>query len=324
MNESTALAVPQRDARTIEVTVESILRASEGVVALTLSGENPLPEWSPGAHIDVHLPEGMVRQYSLCGDTRDRSRYRVAVLREESGRGGSRWIHDVLRPGAKLAISPPRNNFAMVASSSVLFIAGGIGITPILPMVMAAETSGVDWHLLYGGRTRESMAFIDELPGEGKRVILHPQNEAGHLPLNEWLAEPQPETHIYTCGPEPLIAAVEAASAAWPSENVHFERFRAPEGADEEVAGPFEVVLGRSGEILTVPAEKSILDVLEDQGLIVLSSCREGTCGTCETKVLDGIPDHRDWVLSEAEKKANDTMMVCVSRACSARITLDL
>lgn len=300
---------------------------ADGVVRLTLrhpEGE-PLPPWEPGAHLDLVLGPDLVRQYSLCGASGDRSVLDVAVLRETSGRGGSQFVHDELSDGDRVRIRGPRNHFGLVDAPRYLFIAGGIGITPIVPMIAAADEKGADWELLYGGRTRSSMAFHEDLSQKyGDRVTVWPNDEMGLLDLHSVLAQPGDDTAVYCCGPEPLMAAVEQLCAAWPAGSLHVERFSPKEGADSGERLEFDVELAQSGMTLTVPADKSILEVVEDAGIPVLSSCQEGTCGTCETPVLGGVPEHRDSLLSPEEQSANETMMICVSRACSNKLILDL
>ncbi|KOX25910.1 ferredoxin [Saccharothrix sp. NRRL B-16348] len=291
---------------------------ADGVVRLTLrhpDGE-PLPAWEPGAHVDLVLGPDLVRQYSLCGDPADRSVFQVAVLHEPAGRGGSRHVHSTLTEGRTVRVRGPRNQFPLVAAERYLFIAGGIGITPIVPMIAAVEARGASWRLLYGGRTRSSMAFADELRDRfGDRVVVRPQDETGLLDLDSFLA---PDAEVYCCGPEPLLAAVEQRSPA----RLHVERFT-PKAVDGERTS-FEVELARSGRTLVVPADKSILHAVEEAGITVLSSCQEGTCGTCETGVLEGVPDHRDSVLSADEQAVCDVMMICVSRSRGPRLVLDL
>jgi len=218
----------------------------------------------------------------------------------------------------------PRNNFPLATSSRYLFVAGGIGITPILPMIRAADAAGADWRLVYGGRQRNSMAFLDEPEQYGDRVSVLPQDETGLLPLDTLLGTPQANTLIYCCGPEPLLAAVESSSAGWPEGSLRVERFSPKPQGEPVRKEAFEVVLQRSELTLTVPPDRSILSVVDEAGVGVLSSCAEGTCGTCETQVLDGEPDHLDSVLSEEERRENDCMMICVSRSCSSRLVLDL
>ncbi|MGW1916018.1 PDR/VanB family oxidoreductase [Streptomyces sp. NPDC002076] len=306
----------------LELVVAARESAAEGVLALTLRDPlgRELPDWEPGAHVDLLLGPGLERQYSLCGDPADRSAWRIAVLREPAGRGGSAHVHEQVGEGGKVRVRGPRNHFRQEPASRYRFIAGGIGITPILPMLAAAEQAGADWTLLYGGRTRSSMAFIPELARYGDRVTLAPQDETGLLDLGPVLDDLPEGTLVYCCGPGPLLDAVEERC---PAGVLRVERFQTKEqqpGADEA----FEVVLARSGMTVTVPPEVSVLDAVRAAGVQVLYSCTEGTCGTCETDVLEGAPDHRDSVLTEEERSAGDTMMICVSRCRGARLVLDL
>jgi ferredoxin-NADP reductase len=297
---------------------------ADGVLGLTLAAGDgaPLPAWEPGAHVDLVLRPGLVRQYSLCGDPADRRSWRIAVLREPAGRGGSAHVHDELGVGERVTVAGPRNRFPLLRSPNYLFVAGGIGITPILPMLATAQRWGARWRLVYGGRRRASMAFLDELAAYGARVSVRPQDHCGLLDLETLLGTPVPDTLVYCCGPEPLLAAVAEKCRAWPAGSLHVERFTAAPVAP--TGGGFDVELRASGRTLTVPADGSILRAVEDAGIAVLSSCREGTCGTCETDVLDGVPDHRDAVLTDAERAAGDVMMICVSRALTPRLVLDL
>jgi ferredoxin-NADP reductase len=305
------------------VVVECAEPLAEGVRGLTLRAADggELPSWRPGAHVDLCLTPELVRQYSLCGDPADRRRWRLAVLREPDGRGGSRYVHERLAVGDRLTVDGPRNHFELLGAPAYLFIAGGIGITPILPMVTAAEAAGADWRLLYGGRRRASMAFVDRLAAHGDRVSIRPQDAGGLLDLSV-LDRPRSGTLVYCCGPEALLAAVEARCTGWPVGALRVERFTTPamSGPDHD----FEVVLAGSGRTVPVPAGVSILKAVEEAGVPVLSSCQEGTCGTCETAVLDGEPEHRDVVLTEAERAAGDVMMICVSRCRGERLVLDL
>jgi ferredoxin-NADP reductase len=309
-----------------DVRVESKQTVADGVVTLTLRevGDHQLPHWAPGAHLDLMLDDAPTRQYSLCGDPADPHVWRLGILRDPNGRGSSLYVHDHLQIGDTVRLRGPRNNFPLVGSPRYLFIAGGIGITPILPMIAAAEASGAEWQLVYGGRQRASMAFLDELAAYGDRVSVRPQDETGLLDLEMILGEPREGTLVYCCGPEPLLAAVEQRCASWPSRSLHVERFTAKPQAEPVLAEAFDVVLEQSGVTLTVPPERSILDVVEEAGVGVLSSCAEGTCGTCETSVLEGTPDHRDSVLTDEERAVNDCMMICVSRSCTRRLVLDL
>jgi len=295
------------------------------VVSLELRpvANDGLAGWSPGAHLDLHAGNGSVRQYSLCGDPADSDSWRVAVLRVPDGRGGSAWFHDELAVGDELDVSDPRNHFQLEPAPSYQFIAGGIGITPILPMVSAADAMGTPWRLTYGGRTRSSMAFLDELAEYGDSVTVAPQDESGLIDLPAVLGDPVPGRRIYCCGPEPLLAAVEAAMRDRTEEHLHVERFQ-PIGDLNDPGEPFDVELRSSGVTVHVGASQSIVDALADAGIEVEFSCREGTCGTCETGVLGGEPEHRDSVLSEDEKAANDCMMICVGRCLRGPLVLDL
>jgi ferredoxin-NADP reductase len=299
---------------------------ADGVVTLRLAHPQGarLPDWTPGAHIDLVLPNGVTRQYSLCGDRWDAHSYRVGVLREPDGRGGSAYLHDELAVGEPVGVGSPRNNFPLVPAPRYLFVAGGIGITPLLPMIHQANLLNADWQLLYGGRRRRSMAFLNELAGYGERVRAVPQEESGLLDLAGFLGEPRPDTRVYCCGPAPLLAAIEAACAGWPAHTLRTERFVGQELDTPARDIPFEVVLARSGGSLTVTPNLSVLEAVRAAGVDVLSSCRQGTCGTCETTVLAGQPDHRDSILEDNERAAGDCMFICVSRALGDRLVLDL
>jgi len=305
--------------------VRAMTHESAGVLSVELVDPDglELPAWEPGAHLDLRLPGGLSRQYSLSGDLADRSRYRLGVLREEAGRGGSAYVHEALRPGDLVDVGGPRNHFRLEPATAYVFVAGGIGITPILPMLAEATAGGADWTLLYGGRTSASMAFTSELASYGERVTLWPQDTHGLLDLDGLLGRPRSGTLVYACGPEPLLAAVEARMAGWPPGALHLERFSAPvverDSGDEQAV---ELVLAESGRTLLVPPDRSVLDVLLEEGVDVLHDCQEGICGSCEVKVIEGEVDHRDHVLSEPERAANTCMMVCVSRACGKRLVL--
>ncbi|MEV0640467.1 PDR/VanB family oxidoreductase [Streptomyces sp. NPDC050619] len=305
-----------------ELVVDRRESAADGVLALTLRhplGEQ-LPAWEAGAHIDVVLGPDLERQYSLCGDPADRTAWRIAVLREPDGRGGSSYVHERLGQGDKVRVRGPRNHFALRPAPRYRFVAGGIGITPILPMLAAAEAAGAEWSLLYGGRTRASMAFAGELSAYGDRVTIAPQDEAGLLDLASVLDDLPEGTLVYCCGPGPLLDAVEERC---PAGALHVERFQ-PKAQEASGNTEFEVELARSGRTLTVPADVSVLDTVRAAGVEVLFSCTEGTCGTCETDVLEGTPDHRDSVLDDEERAAGETMLICVSRCLGKRLVLDL
>ncbi|MGY0781274.1 PDR/VanB family oxidoreductase [Azospirillum argentinense] len=283
-----------------------------------------LPPYEPGAHIDVHLPDGAVRSYSLCGDPADRSAYRIAVLNLPGGRG-SRFIHGELRLGTTVTVAPPRNNFRFDAAPRYRFIAGGIGITPLLPMIRAASRRGADWVLHYCVRSAAEAPFLAELRELGNgEVVLHAADEGRRLAVADLLAATPDDALVYCCGPQRLMDAV--ADAARPSQDVRFEWFtpRSDAGRDAAPDDRFEVVCARSGVTVAVKEGVSVLDALDAAGVSVASSCEQGICGTCETAVLEGEPDHRDSVLSDAERAAGKTMMICVSRARSARLVLDI
>lgn len=311
-----------------DMRIEGKREVADGVVELTLRQVegHPLPRWEPGAHVDLLLGLDGVppRQYSLCGDPADHHVWRLGILRDPEGRGGSRHVHDVLAEGDTVRVRGPRNNFPLAPSPRYLFVAGGIGITPILTMIRSAQAAGAGWRLVYGGRRRASMAFLDELAAYGDRVSIRPQDETGLLDLDTLLGTPEPDTLVYCCGPEPLLAAVEERCGAWPRGALRVERFSARPLAAPVRDEAFEVVLAQSELTLTVPPDRTILSVVEEAGVGVLSSCAEGTCGTCETPVLDGEPDHRDSVLTDDERRVAGCMMICVSRSCSPRLVLDL
>jgi ferredoxin-NADP reductase len=317
-------AAPAADVATVRVTRKTTV--ADGVVTLELTAPDGsrLPDWTPGAHVDLTLGNGSTRQYSLCGDRWDAGTYRVGVLLEPAGRGGSAYVHEQLQPGHLVGLGGPRNNFPLVPAEAYLFVAGGIGITPLLPMIAQAELLGADWRLLYGGRTRSSMAFLDELARYGDRVQVAPQDEVGLLDLRTFLGAPRAGVRVYCCGPAPLLSAIEIACADWPPHTLRTERFVAAEQGAPALTTPFEVHLRRSGTTVTVTPDVSVLDAVTAAGVDVLSSCRRGVCGTCETTVLDGLPDHRDSLLDDEERAAGDCMYVCVSRSRTERLVLDL
>ncbi|WP_370246485.1 2Fe-2S iron-sulfur cluster-binding protein [Nocardioides sp.] len=293
--------------------VELVLRAADGA---------SLPRWEPGAHLDLVLGENLVRQYSLCGNPAEAGHYRVAVLREPASRGGSVAVH-ALRAGDALRARGPRNHFPLRPGHHYVFIAGGIGITPILTMVESAEAAGASWELHYGGRTTSSMAYAERLAALGDRVRLVPQDTHGLLDLDAVLGLARPDTLVYCCGPEPLLQAVEERMAPWPPQSLHLERFVARERGADDVDRPFDLVLERSGLTLRVEPGVTAFEAMRAAGVAVLGSCLEGICGTCEQAVVEGEVDHRDSVLDAEEQAANDCLMVCVSRAKGDRLVLD-
>lgn len=314
----------------LDVVVADVDHVADRVVSLVLrriDGEE-FPSWEPGAHIDVYLGDGFTRQYSLCSSREDRYILRIGVLHVPDSRGGSQRVHENLVMGAPLAISAPRNNFPLVESRKYLFIAGGIGITPIIPMLEEAEAKGRDWRLVYGGRSRDTMAFGQALEDKygSDKVNLYAEDEVGRLDLQEILGMPRAHMLVYACGPGGMLSAIEDFCMGWPPGALHLERFSADTLGAGSVSEPFEVELARSGRIVKVETTETILDAVEKVGVRILSSCRAGLCGTCETRVISGTPDHRDAVLTEADKDANDVMLPCVSRSAAGcgRLILDL
>jgi len=288
---------------------------------LTAPDGAALPAWQPGSHLNVVLPSGRSRHYSLCGDPADRHSYRIAVRRSADGDGGSRELHDTVQPGTTLAVRGPRNAFPYVPAPSYLFIAGGIGITPILPMVKQAAAGGAPWRLVYTGRGTESMPFLDELraldPG---RIWIRPDTRYG-VPTSgaELLAHAPARATVYCCGPVPMIDAARRDLAASEVAVLHFELFTTPPVLD---GAPFEIALQHSNQVLTVPPDRSALDVLHRLRPDLAYSCRRGFCGTCRTRVISGEIDHRDRVLTDSERAG--TMTICVSRSAGGRVVLDL
>ncbi|OZD68987.1 oxidoreductase [Rhodococcoides fascians] len=311
----------------LELVVVHREQVAHGVIALTFraAAAGPLPAWEPGAHIDLVLENGLTRQYSLCGDPADRNSWRIGVLLEPAGRGGSAWVHEHLTVGTTITSRAPRNHFPLQLSTHYIFVAGGIGVTPLIPMVAAVEASGASWSLTYGGRTRETMAFVDELSQYDAKVRTWPQDESGILDLEEILRDPADDTLVYCCGPSPLLDAIVQKCDGWRPDALHIERFAASTvPAPKSSGASIRVDLRRSGIRVHVPANRSILDVVNEAGAGVVSSCEDGICGTCETAVIDGIPDHRDDVLSRAERASGTKMMLCVSRAKSGHLVLDI
>jgi len=310
---------------TMQVRVRAMRWEAPGVLSLDLATPDlaPLPRFEPGSHIDLHLPNGVMRQYSLCGDPEDASHYRIAI-RSVSGGLSSQFIHRKLRPGELLTVSLPRNNFEFADAENYLFIAGGIGITPLLPMMRAAAAARKPWTLLYCNRSDDEAPFLDEIKALGGTIKLHSTAAGTRLDAAARLAAVEANTLVYCCGPERLMLAVEAATAAWPEGRVRFEWFAPRSRPDDETSGSFEVVCQASGVTLTVPPDKTVLATLHDAGIEVPCSCEQGICGTCEVRVLGGEVDHRDSIQSQAERAANQSMMVCVSRARSAKLLLDI
>lgn len=316
----------------IPVRVRQMRQEADSVVSVefeTLDGSD-FPRAAPGAHVDVILNDELRRSYSLTRAVTGGRSCTVAIHRDPDSRGGSAYVHERLRVGDKLRLSRPKNNFPLdeAAAQSVL-IAGGIGITPILAMIRHLTETGGPWHLHYASRKRSAAAFLEEIEAclaasDGKGALTtHFDDEAGGALIDiAAVIQAAPEAHFYCCGPEPMLAAYEEAARDVARAQVHVEYF----SSSEEVArdGGFDVVLNRSGKTLHVEQGQTILDVLIANKVMVPFSCTEGTCGTCETVVLEGRPDHRDMILSDEERQASATMMVCCSGSKSARLVLDL
>ncbi len=310
---------------TIRMRLTAIRWASPGIHSYEfrpVSGA-PLPEHTAGAHVDLHLGNGMVRQYSLLNAPGERHRYVVGIKRDAQSRGGSRYIHDSLPVGTVLDVSLPRNHFPLHedAAESV-FVAGGIGITPIACMIGRLQSLGRPWRLHYAVRRREEAAFIDEL--DPAHVQLHVDEEHGGRPMDvaAATASASPHAHLYCCGPGPMLDAFEQAMAGRPEGHWHVERFTAAH--ESATGGGYTVRLAkRQREVKVLPGE-TILDALRKVGIEVQASCEQGVCGTCETRVISGVPDHRDSLLSDEEKKTNTVMMVCCSGSLSSELVLDL
>jgi vanillate O-demethylase ferredoxin subunit len=316
----------------LDLRVVSLAREAEDIVSVGLArpGGGELPAFSAGAHIDVHLGPGLTRQYSLCNPPAERERYVVAVLREASSRGGSRAMHN-LRQGDAITVTGPRNNFSLAGPEADfhLLLAGGIGITPMMAMIAELKARRAAYRLYYCTRSRGRTAFLRRLRPLVKRgtvVLNHDDGEPGRgLDIAALLAEPVPGRHVYACGPRGFMEAVKASVGAWPPHAVHFEYFHAAALTEQEAAWdlvPFRVRINRTGELIDVPANSSIVKALRDYGIEVATSCEDGYCGTCITRWLEGEPVHRDSVLSESERK--QFVMVCRARSRSPVLVLDL
>jgi tetrachlorobenzoquinone reductase len=285
-----------------------------------------LPPYKPGAHIDLHLPNGMIRQFSLCVPNTDPDSYMVGIKRDAASRGGSRYIYDEMKVGDEIKISAPRNNFPLVENAAhVVLVAGGIGITPIWCMAQQLTALGRSWKLYYACRSRADMAFLEALEKLDPNFRhLHFDEEVGGkvLDVTAAIAEVPPDTHFYCCGPNPMLKAFEAAAANRPRDHVHVEYFTAKEEAS--TTGGFWVELARSGEEYFIPPGKKILEVLFDAGIDVDYSCELGICGACETRVISGIPEHHDAVLSAEEQDSNTKVMICCCGSKTERLVLDM
>lgn len=316
----------------IEVMVTRKKREADDIYSFELARPDrlDLPAFDPGAHIDMHLPNGMVRQYSLYNHPGEAKRYLIGVLKDPASRGGSLALHDLVKAGDRLLISEPRNHFPLAERAErSLLLAGGIGITPILSMARALASAGEEFEVHYCARSKNSMAFMQEIAQSAfaDRVHFHFDDAAPeqHLDVDAVLAMPTPGAHLYVCGPAGFLDYVlhSAAARGWPAEQLHREYFSA---ASSSATGntSFEVEIKHTGEVLTIPADKSVLHVLEEAGIFIPASCEEGVCGTCMTGVLEGEPDHRDLFMTDAERTLNNQFTPCCSRAKSRRLVLDL
>ena len=322
---------PQQMDRDLHLVVDEVRLEADDARSFRLVAADgaELPGWQPGSHLEMFLPSGRRRHYSLCGDPADRRSYRIAVRRLAGGGGGSRELHDSISAGSGVTVRGPRNAFpfapvvrspAQPAVAGYLFLAGGIGITPILPMVKQAAADGVPWQLVYTGRSRASMPFLDELSAlDPDRIWVRPYDQHGFPAGAELLERAPTGAIVYCCGPNPMIASVRRDLPASAAAGLHFERFSAPLVLD---GVPFEVALRRSNRVLTVPSDASALDVIRKTVPDVAYSCQQGFCGTCRTRVISGEVEHRDRVLTDRER--TDTMTICVSRSRGGRIDLDI
>lgn len=311
----------------VTVHVQAMRFETAGIVSVEFRSPDgtDLPAFEAGAHIDLHLPNGIVRSYSLSNSPQERQRYVVGVLNDRNSRGGSRYVHEKLHVGSTISISAPRNNFPVDASAShTVLIAGGIGITPIYCMFNHLRSLGKSVELLYSARSRSEAAFCDELLAQ-EGVQAHFDQEQGGAPdLRAYLASKPAGAHFYCCGPTPMLNAFEKLCEELGLPNVHIERFAATEQVAPAQDSAYVAFLSRTQKSVTVPAGKSLLDALLESDVEIDYSCREGVCGACETKVIDGTPDHRDEYLSKAEHAANKSMIVCVSGCKGQRLVLDL
>ncbi|WP_433193838.1 PDR/VanB family oxidoreductase [Nocardia sp. CA-107356] len=310
------------------VTGRRIEAHDQDVVSLRLESPDAqeLPPWRPGAHLDLELPSGRLRQYSLCGDPADTRAYRVAVRRIPNGGGGSVEVHDALPVGSRIVVRGPRNAFPFAVpghgspSGRLHFIAGGIGITPILPMARLAMRLGIEWSMVYTGRSRDAIPFLDEIAGFGDRVSVRTDDEYGVPDAAALLVGVTSDTAVYCCGPVPMTTAVAAAVREIPGVELHSERFSPPPIVNGIA---FEIEFASTGAVVEVPTDKSALETILESRPDRPYSCRQGFCRTCKVRVLSGEPEHRETVLTAAEHEAGE-MLVCVSRARGGRLVLDL
>lgn len=308
----------------LRIAEHRIVANDVAVVTLEPLDDGMLPSWTPGAHISLRAGDtGIAREYSLCGSPRDRRRWTIAVRLAEDSRGGSRYVHEELEAGCEVLVERVSNHFEFRPSARPCFVAAGIGITPILPMIEAAERYGADWNLVYIGRDRSTMPFLEQLDAHGDRVQVVETVATGRPDIPS-IVSGNAGSHIFSCGPEGLLDALAEATKEAADVSLTLERFtpRTIEVPEHEM--PFEVIVESTGQSVRVEPEQSTLAALLAAGVRVPNSCGEGTCGSCETFVIDGVPDHRDSILSEQEQEAGDYMYVCVSRSRTATLTLEL
>ncbi|GAA2534730.1 PDR/VanB family oxidoreductase [Winogradskya humida] len=311
-----------------ELLVRGLTLEAEDVLTVDLvaAAGAELPAWTPGAHVDLVVSDGTVRQYSLCGNPESRS-LTIAVRHERTGRGGSSWVHASVRPGDRIAVRGVKNHFELETGAPVILIAGGVGITPLLPMAERLASTGVPWRMVYVGRSEARMPFLERVHALGPAASVRETTVSGRpdiAGLLDGLLGDLPDALVYVCGPGPLTGAVqEALDARGLGSRLHAEYFEVPDLPVAE-PGAFTLRLERSGVELAVPSGRSALEVVTEAGIDVLSDCEEGICGSCETRVLTGEVDHRDYVLTAAEKAGNSCMMLCVSRALGPRLVVDL
>lgn len=324
-------AVVTNGLSTLMLRIHTIAYEAEGISTFELRSPEgvELPPFTAGAHIEVHIPNGFIRHYSLVNPQSERHRYVIGVSRDRTSRGGSVYMHDKLRVGTCIQTSSPRSNFSLVEDApKSVFVAGGIGITPLWCMIQRLVEIGQPWQVYYTARTRRHAAFLPQirsLAAPGQLIENFDEEPGGKmLDVAALVADVPPQAHIYCCGPPPLMKSFEAAAVMRDSDTVHVEYFAARDAPSAALNGQFTVTLQRSGESFAVRADRSILDTLLDAGIPCLHSCKEGICGTCETSVIAGTPEHRDSVLSAAERAANRSMMICVSRCSGESLVLDL
>jgi len=328
MSTSASVSTSAPGASQLEVRLRQVRLEADGIASYEFvsAGGEPLPAFGAGAHIDLHLPGGMVRSYSLVNDPAETHRYVVAVHRVPDGRGGSAWMHGVPRVGDRLRISAPKNDFPLAEDAPLsILVAGGIGITPLLAMARRLSALGRPWRLHYAARSPQHAAFVGELQAlaaHGEIELRFDSDGAPRLDLARLVGDAPAEAHLYCCGPRPMIDDFVSASGARSATTVHYERFAA--GSEAATAGGFDVVLQHSGQRLHVLPGKTILDTLLDNGIPVQYSCSAGICGTCRTGVIEGDPDHRDDYLTDQEKQENQSIMICCSGSRSKTLVLDM